>query len=209
MKPKSQIDGRCTPTNLETIVSNATALIFDCDGTLVKTPELYAKAWRKAFGKAGHSMDSIWYHQRAGMSEHVLMDEFATEFGAEFDREQVIECLRQAVLEEIHTLTEITVVAAIARAQAGLKPMAVASGGPREIVLASLDAAGLTPLFDTVVTIDDVAAAKPAPDLFLEAAHRLGVPADGCLVLEDSPQGLLAAQNAGMAVVDVNDLSRW
>ena len=72
-----------------------------------------------------------------------------------------------------------------------------------------MDAAGLTPLFDTVVTIDDVAAAKPAPDLFLEAAHRLGVPADGCLVLEDSPQGLLAAQNAGMAVVDVNDLSRW
>ena len=88
----------------------------------------------------------------------------------------------------------------------GRRPLAVASGGSRAIVTATLRATGLLPLFDTVVTLDDMGHAKPEPDLLLEAARRLGVPAKRCLMLEDSREGLKAANRAGMRSVDVADI---
>jgi len=190
----------------QALLHSARALIFDCDGTLVKTPDLYGKGWRKAFRNAGLDMELAWYHLRAGMSEHMLMDAYEQEHNVKLDRERTVQDLRTALLQDMPSVREIREIASVARRFHGLKPMAVASGGPREIVRASLDAAGLLQLFDTVVTIDDVNNAKPAPDLFLEAAERLGVATRFCLVLEDSPQGLQAAGNAGMSVIDVNGL---
>ncbi|MEE4012746.1 HAD family phosphatase [Roseibium sp. FZY0029] len=191
---------------LETLLQRAQALIFDCDGTLVQTPALYAGAWQDAFKAAGHHMEPDWYHARAGMSEHVLLDDFESEHGVTVDRGLTVREMRSAVLERIGEVSEIEIISSIARRFHGKLPMAVASGGPREVVLASLKETGLLPLFDTVVTIDDVAHAKPAPDLFLEAASRLAVTAAQCLVFEDSQQGLEAAHNARMPVVDVNHL---
>ncbi|MGS4990846.1 HAD family hydrolase [Roseibium sp. RP-7] len=191
---------------LEALLQRAQALIFDCDGTLVQTPTLYAGAWQDAFRAAGHHMEPDWYHARAGMSEHVLLDDYEAEHGVTVDRPLAVREMRTAVLARIGEVGEIEVISAIARRFHGKLPMAVASGGPQEVVLASLKETGLLPLFDTVVTIDDVAHAKPAPDLFLEAASRLGVAAAQCLVFEDSHQGLEAAHNAGMPVVDVNRL---
>lgn len=84
--------------------------------------------------------------------------------------------------------------------------MAVASGGSKEIVKASLQVLGLTPLFDTIVTFDDVGEAKPKPDLFLEAAKRLNIPNELCLVFEDSVQGIEAASRANMPCCDIRKL---
>ncbi|POF30972.1 HAD family hydrolase [Roseibium marinum] len=193
-------------TVLEDLLETAQALIFDCDGTLLATPDLYAGAWQAAFAFAGQDMAAGWYHKRAGMSEHVLLDEFEKERSVVLDRESVVQAMRSDVLQRIGAVREISAVVGIARRFEGLKPMAVASGGPREIVRASLESAGLMPLFQTVVTMDDVAHAKPAPDLFLEAARRLGAAPADCLVFEDSRQGIQAAHNAGMRVVDVNEL---
>lgn len=191
---------------LDNLLETAQALIFDCDGTLLATPDLYAGAWQAAFASAGQDMAAGWYHERAGMSEHVLLDEFEEERRVVLDRESVVLAMRSAVLQRIDAVREISAVAGIARRFEGQKPMAVASGGPREIVTASLESAGLMPLFQTVVTMDDVANAKPAPDLFLEAANRLGAAPADCLVFEDSHQGIQAAHNAGMRVIDVNAL---
>jgi sugar-phosphatase len=83
-------------------------------------------------------------------------------------------------------------------------PWAVVSSGTPAIVRARLAAAGL-PLPEVLVTGDDVARGKPAPDPYLAAAARLGVPAAECVVFEDSPAGVAAAQAAGVAaVVGVN-----
>jgi beta-phosphoglucomutase-like phosphatase (HAD superfamily) len=190
--------------SLDELLGEAKALIFDCDGTLVETPTLYASAWQDAFDAAGHRMDPAWYHARAGMSEDVLLDDYEAEFGVTLDRHLAVREMRSAVLKRMHEVSEIERIGAIARRFHGALPMAVASGGPKQVVLASLRQTGLLPLFDTVVTIDDVARPKPAPDLFLEAALRLKVDPANCLVFEDSPQGLQAAANAGMPVVDVN-----
>ncbi len=94
-------------------------------------------------------------------------------------------------------------VASLARLWHGRVPMAVASNGRRANVEASLGATGLLPLFDVLVAAEDVAAGKPAPDVFLESARRLGVEPAGCVVLEDSDEGLAAAHAAGMRSIDV------
>lgn len=191
---------------LQALLADALAVIFDCDGTLVDTPPLYARAWAVGFRSSGQEMPAEWYLARAGMSEHVLMDAFEAYAGLTLRRDEVIRLMRAAFLDELHALREIGAVAAIARENHGRRPLAVASGGSRAIVTATLQATGLLPLFDTVVTLDDVGRAKPEPDLFLEAARRLGVPAGRCMVLEDSREGLEAAVRAGMRSVDVADI---
>jgi beta-phosphoglucomutase-like phosphatase (HAD superfamily) len=193
-------------TNIDTLLAKAAALIFDCDGTLIETASLYARAWASGFALSGKNMSVDWYKARAGLSEHVLMDAFEAKHGIKLDRRATVAKMRETFLNELALLREITVVADIARRHHGERRMAVASGGPAAIVEPSLKAARLHGLFDTVVTLDDVGRAKPEPDLFLEAARRLGVPPERCLVFEDSLQGIEAARQAGMHVVDVAGL---
>ena len=81
--------------------------------------------------------------------------------------------------------------------------MAVASGGNRTNVDTSLESIGINELFDTVVTANDKVKPKPFPDIFLEAAKRIGVEPENCLVFEDGDMGIEAAQKAGMPVIDV------
>lgn len=188
------------------IPSGTQALIFDCDGTLVNTLPLYANAWAHGFQPSGRTMQRDWYLERAGHSEHALMDLFDADHGVTVDRLQVIDLMRERFLMDVAAVQEITAVAGIARAHQASIPMAVASGGSRQIVSACLQATGLAPLFSTVVAIEDVAKPKPAPDLFLEAARRLKVEPTLCVVFEDSPQGLEAAERAGMHAFDVRSL---
>ncbi|WP_342628929.1 HAD family phosphatase [Nguyenibacter vanlangensis] len=180
------------------------ALLFDCDGTLVDSLPLYLQAWLRAFETAaGHVLAPEWFHGRGGLSEQMVLDLLEAELGRTLDRPAIVGAARQAVLEILPDLREIGIVADLARRYRTALPMAVASSGSRQIVVASLTHTGLLPLFDTVVTVDDVRRPKPAPDLFLEAARRLNVPPAGCLVLEDSTEGLAAADAAGMRAVDV------
>ena len=186
-----------------------TALIFDCDGTLVDTLPLYLRAWLEAFRSvAAHEVPPEWFRGRGGLSEHMVLDLMEAELGRSLDRPAIVRAARRNVLSAMADLREIAVVADLARRYRGTLPMAVASSGSREVVIASLTRTGLLELFDTVVTIDDVARAKPAPDLFLEAARRLGAAPAACLVLEDSAEGLAAAGHAGMLGVDIRPYVR-
>ncbi len=193
-------------STLQALLADARAVNFDCDGTLVDTLPLYARAWAAGFRSSGKATPAEWYLARAGMSEYVLMDAFETYAGVTLRRDEVVQLMRAAFLDELHARREIGAVAAIARENHGRRPLAVASGGSRAIVTATLRATGLLPLFDVVVTLDDVGRAKPEPDLFLEAARRLGVPAGQCLVLENSREDLEAANRAGMRSIDVAEI---
>lgn len=189
---------------LNVLLQRAEGLIFDCDGTLVDSLPLYASAWNAGFAACGKAMDPAWHAARCGLSEALLMDAFEHEHGVTLHREQVSARMRQHYLAHLDThLREITPITAIARRFAGLKPMAVASSGSRAIVTRSLAALGLAPLFDAVVTLDDTGQAKPHPAIHLEAARRLGLPPQRCLVFEDSAQGIEAALRGGLPVVDV------
>ena len=81
--------------------------------------------------------------------------------------------------------------------------MAVATGGTRAICTKTLASLDLLKHFQEIVTADDVKHGKPAPDIFLEAARRIGVPPGQCVAFEDADLGVRAARDAGMRVVDV------
>jgi HAD superfamily hydrolase (TIGR01509 family) len=94
-------------------------------------------------------------------------------------------------------------VAEFAKSLRGKMPIAVASGGSRYVVEKTLKLLDCSDWFDEVVTADDVVNGKPAPDIFLKAAEMLGVAPEKCLVIEDAPPGVIAAQAAGMQVISV------
>jgi HAD superfamily hydrolase (TIGR01509 family) len=108
--------------------------------------------------------------------------------------------------ELMHLLKPIDPVVDLARRVKGQMPIAVASGGERYVVERSLQTIGLDNHFDTLVTASDVEHGKPAPDIFLESARRLGVPPADCWVLEDGEAGFQAATAAGIPWLDVRPL---
>src|SRR5208282_6217797 len=160
------------------------AIIFDCDGTLVDSTRLYFRAWNTLF--KSHGAEIPWFAARLGCSWPQIFDEFQKECGIFLDAAAALQRFNRAYRDEIDTLCAIEIIADVARSHFGQTPMAVASGGTREIVEATLLAANLLDLFDAVVTIEDVRErGKPAPDIFLEAARRLRVRPNECTVFED------------------------
>jgi len=106
-------------------------------------------------------------------------------------------------LEVLDTVELLEEVASFARENRGKIPMAVASGGSRVVVEKTLQSVGISDWFDEVVSSDEVENGKPAPDIFLETALRLGVAPEDCVVFEDGRAGIAAARSAGMEVVVV------
>jgi beta-phosphoglucomutase-like phosphatase (HAD superfamily) len=154
----------------------------------------------RQWAPASISMPFEWYLQRAG---HALLEDFERCAKVPIDRDRCIREMHDIFLSSLSQLKEIDSVTSIARAFEGRMPLAVASGGPRVIVMATLHAMKLASLFDTIVTIEDVEKPKPAPDLFIEAARRLRVAPESCLVFEDSQEGLEAAKRCSMKACDV------
>ena len=176
------------------------AVIFDCDGTLVDTMPLHFTAWRTALAKfhASFEFTCELFNRRAGMAIERTVEELNHEFGCLLPPEQVAEAQRAVYLTTAANIDPIEHVVAFARSLDGLCPMAVASGSSRTSVQAALQCIKLLTSFQTIVTPNDVRAGKPAPDMFLLAASRLGVAPHRCLVIEDGILGLEAAQRAGM-----------
>lgn len=104
---------------------------------------------------------------------------------------------------------KIDAVVAIARQYHGKIPLAVASSGNREHVLATLRANGIIDLFDHIVTCEDIANPKPAPDIFLLAAHRIGCDPSKCRGFEDADIGMAALRAAGMEAIDVRHMKGY
>ena len=103
----------------------------------------------------------------------------------------------------IHYVEPIAEVVQVVEQYRGKLPMAVATGGGREIVRSTLTHIGLVEAFEHIVSADDVPNGKPAPDIFIESARRIGVKPQHCIVFEDADNGIIAAKAAGMEVIDI------
>ena len=132
-----------------------------------------------------------------------IVVELNDEYDLKLDPETVALAKREAFLKRINQVTLIEEVAAFANSLRGKVPMAVATGGTRMVIEKTLKAVGISDWFDEVVTAEDVVKGKPSPEIFLKAAKLLGVDPTRCLVVEDAPAGILAAQLAGMKVVAI------
>ncbi len=172
----------------------AAAILFDCDGVLVDSAASVERAWRGWSAERGLDGDDVMAIAHGRRTEDTLRElGFTTDLAAEVDRVEGA---------EIADTSDVTAFPGAAAALATLPPetRAVVTSGTRGLVTARLAAAGL-PLPAVLVTADDVAAGKPDPEGYLEAARRLGVQPADCLVLEDAPAGVQAALAAGMRVV--------
>lgn len=187
------------------------AVIFDCDGTLVDSMPMHYEGWLAAFAAVGvtGALDEKEYLDLGGVPGPVVVEHVAAKIGRALDTEVILRRKRALVAERIGMVRPIEPVVSWLRwCHAEGLGLAVGSGGTRRIVLASLAATGLDAFFrsEHIFTADDVAAGKPAPDLFLAAAVALGVEPEHCLVVEDGPPGIAAAAAAGMRCLDVRPL---
>ncbi len=181
-------------------------LIFDCDGTLADTMPVHFVAWSQMLEPHGMVFPEVQFFSLAGMSSARIIARLADEQGLTFDAAQVAAMVadkEQRYEAMIASVAPIDVVLEVASRYRGVLPMAVASGGQGWVVRRTLGAIGALDWFDAIVGSEDTERHKPDPDVFLEAARRIGVEPDACVVFEDSELGLLAAERAGMRGIDI------
>ena len=182
------------------------ALIFDCDGTLTDSMPLHYVAWQQTLQRYGIEFPEERFYALGGVPTDKIIRILCEEQGVSGDVVQIAAEKEAAFLLTLADVTANEPVCAIARQHHGKLPMAVASGGIRSVVIDQLVKIEMRDYFATVVAAEDTRRHKPEPDVFLEAARRLGVEPGGCVVFEDTDIGLLAARRAGREAVDVRTL---
>ncbi len=183
-------------------------LIFDCDGTLADTMPLHWQAWRKVTTRHGVRFPEARFYALGGVPSRDIFQMLREEQNLNLDPLALAHEKEEEYLKSMARVGPVKAVVRIAREHAGRLPLAVASGGMRPIIEQVLVHLGIRQWFTAVVTSEDVARQKPAPDIFLEAARRLGVPPRFCRAYEDTDLGLQAILAAGMHAVDVRELVR-
>ena len=181
------------------------AVIFDCDGTLVNSMPAHFDAWCDAlsfYGAANVFQEDVFYAMGGRPTKDIVV-ELNGEYNLRLDPQAVAMKKREAFLKRLSSVELIDEVVDFARECRGKVPTAIATGGTRMVIEKTLQAVGISDLFDEVITANDVPIGKPAPDIFLKAAESLGVDPTKCLALEDAPAGIMAAQQAGMTVVAI------
>jgi HAD superfamily hydrolase (TIGR01509 family) len=180
------------------------AVVFDVDGVLLDTEQL----WDEVREQLTRELGGRW-HERAqremmGMSSgewsRYMHDELGlSESPTELNTE-VVRRMQDRYRERLPLLDGA--VAAVERL-AGRWPLALASSSNRELIDLALELGGLAHFFQATVSSEEVAHGKPAPDVYLEAARRLGVAPKRCAAVEDSHNGIRSAKAAGMRVVAI------
>jgi len=187
------------------------AYIFDLDGTLVDTMPSHFVAWTEIARRHGLQFPEARFYSLGGVPTAKIAAMLIAEAGLTLDPVAVALEKEQMYYDSLAAgggVQPIAVVMEIARRHRGQGPLAIASGSVRRLVTRTLEALGISDWFDTIVAAEDTARHKPEPDVFLEAARRLGVDPAHCTVYEDTDIGLEAARRAGMKAVDVRPLIR-
>jgi HAD superfamily hydrolase (TIGR01509 family) len=183
-----------------------TALIFDCDGTLADSMPAHYQAWLEILRPHDIAFPENRFYAMGGMPTEKIVIELFGEVGKTPDIPRLTREKEDAFLNHLANILPIEKVVAVARAARDTTPMAVASGGQRRMVEKTLRQIGILDWFQAVVAAEDTTRHKPEPDVFLEAARRLAIPASDCIVYEDTDIGIEAAKRAGMRFVDVRTL---
>jgi HAD superfamily hydrolase (TIGR01509 family) len=172
------------------------AIIFDLDGTLLDTAYRHAAAWASALSDAGINVPDWKIHRRIGMSGHVLVQQLVREHGlhsSKIDVEQLEKMHDTAFNKSLSSIQPLPGAGKMLRHLSKNRvKWAIATTGGKKQTKKLLQILRI-PAHAVVVTGDDVAKAKPAPDIFVSSAQRLGVPVEDCVVVGDSVWDMLAA----------------
>ena len=174
------------------------AIICDMDGLLSDTETLHIGSYKEVFRDLGIVFsDEIykahWIRDGKGIADYVR------EYNLHFDLDNIREMKKTAFLRLVkHEVQPMPGAASFLRRFHGTYPLALASSSYRYGVDGVLAGLGLTHFFDHILSKECVTNLKPAPDIFLKAADKLGVSPEECVVLEDAEKGIRAAHAAGM-----------
>ncbi len=183
---------------------NVRAVIFDMDGLVLDSESTYTRAWQEAAQGLGFSLSDDFVESLFGCHADEVAHRIARACGPGFNAALFFAKAEALWFEAIQTLgipKMPGVMAFLETLNTMAIPYALATNSDRPYADACLRAAGLRSAFALTVTRDEVSAGKPEPDLFLEAAARLGRRPFECLVLEDSETGLEAARRAGIPAI--------
>jgi HAD superfamily hydrolase (TIGR01509 family) len=180
------------------------AVVFDLDGVLLRSEEVWDAVRERYVRERGGRYDEEVQRAMMGMSapewSRFLHEEAGVPEGADEINGEVVRRMLEAYRRELPLLPGA--VEAVRRTASAF-PLALASSSNREVFEAVLEIAGLADCFRATVSSEEVERGKPAPDVYLEAARRLGVAPERCAAVEDSHAGIRSAHAAGMRVVAI------
>jgi HAD superfamily hydrolase (TIGR01509 family) len=187
------------------------AIIFDLDGVLVDSEGIGFTTLRALLREHGVDYREEDNEPFIGVNDRDHFAALKARYGIAPSVEELIAEQTSRLLAQLETgaVPMPGVPGVVERLRAARYPLAVASSSLPTVVEGRLRAVGVRHLFDAVVSSFEVPRGKPAPDVFTEAARRLGVAAAACLVVEDSAHGLAGAKAAGMRCAVVQTAGRW
>jgi HAD superfamily hydrolase (TIGR01509 family) len=184
------------------------AVVFDLDGVLLQSEEVWDAVRERYVVDHGGRYDDEVQRAMMGMSAPEWSRFLHEEAGVWEDPEDINRHVVERMLEAYRReLPLVPGAEAAVRRAAEAFPLALASSSNREIFETALELAGLADCFRATVSSEEVAHGKPAPDVYLEAARRLGVAPERCAAVEDSHTGIRSATTAGMRVVAIPNAS--
>lgn len=187
--------------------SNIKAVIFDFDGLMIDSEPFWDKADTELLRRRSKTYSFEVRKNILGRSQRESMEYFKNEFGLSEEIEKLIDerliILYELMLPQVKLMEGVEEV--IKRLNKKGLLMALATGGHRKDgVIKILSMLGIIDYFPVIVTFQDINKGKPAPDAFVKTAELLKIAPELCLVLEDSPNGVIAGKSAGMMVYGVN-----
>lgn len=179
------------------------AFIFDLDGTLADTMPLHFDAWVKAAKIMNLEFSLDFLKSCAGMPSSKIINLLNEKNNRTIDPQKFSDMKEEFFTKEMHKVKEISAVTDLVYKYHGKIPMAVGTGGKRDIASETMQFLGLDKYIPILVSADDVENHKPEPDTFLKCAQLMGISPENCQVFEDAVLGFQAAKAAGMKVTDV------
>lgn len=184
-------------------LTNFSGVIFDLDGLVLDTEQTYSMAWQQAAALLGYELSNEFCLSFSGLSGQAVRERLLQQCGADFDLMRFSELSGKAWRDYVET-HGIEVKQGFFELLAQIKkhnlPYCLATNSRQHNALECLALAGLSNVFELIVSRDDVSEPKPSPEVFLKAADCLNVPIAQCLILEDSHTGVMAGHQAGAFV---------
>lgn len=190
-------------------MSRIKAVLFDMDGVLINTEPLHYRMWKETFRNRGLEIDYDVYKGCIGATDAFLMDLVRENYGRDFRSDKKIHeeraVIEKRLIKEEGFPEMPGVIEMLRRLREAGFLLAVASSSPYVRIREAMGYIGAERYFSVLNTAENVAHSKPAPDIYLDTAGKLGVKPEECIVLEDSENGSIAASSAGMICVGLDN----